>query len=109
MDAVKEVAEQNNERIRVTESRALLYEVQNRFAPRLQLVGPGQPLRLFVKEGLAKKAHARGGAVSAATLILLSDQLLYAKKTKSGPLELHRRVLLEDPATEFQDAPGAGR
>ena len=31
MDAVKEVAEQNNEQIRITESKAKLYDVQKKF------------------------------------------------------------------------------
>ena len=105
MDAVKEVAEQNNERIRVTESKALLYDVQKRFSPKLCLVGPNEPTRLLLKEGGVRKAHARGGTQVACTLILLSDELLYATESKArgGLLELHRRIRLADPATSFED------
>ena len=62
MDAIKEVAEQNNERIRVTESKALLYDLQKRFSPKLTLVGPNIPSRLLIKEAPMKKVHGRGGA-----------------------------------------------
>ncbi|KAH8071226.1 hypothetical protein JL721_4663 [Aureococcus anophagefferens] len=62
MDAVKEVAEQNNEQIRITESKAKLYDVQKKFSPKLCLVGPNEPTRLLVKDGDAKKVHGRGGA-----------------------------------------------
>lgn len=107
MDAVKEVAEQNNERIRVTESKALLYDVQKRFSPKLCLVGPNEPTRLMLKEGGVRKAHARGGTQVACTLILLSDELLYATESKGrgGLLELHRRIDLAHPATAFDDKP----
>ena len=81
MDAVKEVAEQNNEQIRITESKAKLYDVQRRLidqkgGAKVCLVGPNQPTRLLVKDGDVKKVHGRGGAQVACRLILLSDDLL---------------------------------
>jgi len=105
MDAVKEVAEQNNEQIRIVESKAKLYDVQRKFSPKLCLVGPNEPTRLLVKDGDAKKVHGRGGAQVPCRLILLSDDLLYATESKSrtGALELHRKIRLADGATSFED------
>ena len=68
------------------------------------LVGPGQPARLLLKEGACRKAHARGKKNVASTLVLLSDQLIYATPLSANKLEFHRKVELADAATAFEDA-----
>lgn len=99
LDAVKDVAEANNEKIKENESKALLYEIQRRFSPPLQLV---LTERRFVKEGTVRKVNGRGGGHVDARLILLSDILLYAQPGPTG-LCLHRRIDLGDSATSFED------
>ncbi|KAJ8599236.1 hypothetical protein CTAYLR_006205 [Chrysophaeum taylorii] len=101
LEAVRSVAEENNERIRATESKAKLYDLQKRFVKCADLVGP----RFFIKEGPMRKVHGRGGIVVECRMILLSDVLIYAQHSKleGKKLEVHRRVLLGDAATQFQD------
>lgn len=99
LEAVKDVAEANNEKIRENESKALLYDVQRRFWPPLQLVVTN---RHFVKEGALRKVNGRGGAQVECRLILLSDVLLYAQPGPTA-LHLHRKIDVADSATEFKD------
>lgn len=98
IEAIRDVAQANNELIRLTESKAILYDIQKRFAMKPPLVGPGISPRYFVKEGILRKVHGRGGSQVQCHLILLSDMLLYAVESK-----LHRRVWLADSATQFVD------
>ena len=59
MEAIHEVAAHNNEQIRITESKAEMYVLQQRFAERLDppLVGPGVPIRQRIREGAMRKVR----------------------------------------------------
>ena len=81
MEVVHEVALRNNEKIRESESRAAMYELELRFKPdarpRPPLVGAGQPLRQLLREGAAQKINQKGSSSREIVLLLLTDQLLY--------------------------------